>query len=168
MVWFSNGIANVGANNLQVRMGDLATNLDDTQIEYFKSLGLDPALVRLASQELLDITKNPAVIIPHATLSNYHASHSHLHVAEIAEFGIEQFDVSTNTWNVITGRDVVKQTFCLMDNAGQIRPVANSSDPNHYEIFYEMTHPTQVAWRSCREFQMVQWMSTVLFLMARK
>ena len=50
ILWFFNGIASVGANNLQVRMGDIVTNLDDTQIEYFKSLGLDHASVRLASQ----------------------------------------------------------------------------------------------------------------------
>ena len=57
IVWFSNGITNVGANNLQVRMGDLVANLDDTQIEYFKSLGLDHASMRLVSQELLDMNK---------------------------------------------------------------------------------------------------------------
>ena len=137
MVWFSNGIANVGANNLQVRMGDLVTNLDDTQIKYFKSLGLDHASVRLVSQELLDMNKTATVIILDATLSRYYASHSHLHDAKIAEFGIKQFDNSTNTWTVITGRDVLKQTFCLMDNGGQIRYVANRSNSNQYEIFYE-------------------------------
>jgi hypothetical protein len=81
MVWFSNGIANVGANNLQVRMGNLVTNLDDTQIEYFKSLGLDHASVRRVSQELLDMNKTAIVTIPDATLSNNYASHSDLHVA---------------------------------------------------------------------------------------
>ena len=119
MVWFFNGIAKVGANNLQVRMGDIVTNLDDTQIKYFKSLGLDHASVRLASQELLDINKTTTVIIPDAMLSIYHASHSHLHIADIAEFGIEQFDDSTNSWNVITGRDVVKQTLELRDLSGK-------------------------------------------------
>ncbi len=41
----------------------------------------------------------------------------------------------------------MKQTFCLMDNEGQIRPVAKSSNPDHYEIFYE----NDTSYPSCLE-----------------
>ena len=63
MVMFSNSIANPGANNLQVRLGDIITNPDQTLIDYLESLGLDVDSVRLASQELLDANKNIAVVI---------------------------------------------------------------------------------------------------------
>jgi hypothetical protein len=138
MVMFSNSIANTGVNNLQVRLGDLITNPDQTLIDYLESLGLDVDSVRLASQELLDANKNVAVVIPDATLSNYHHSHNHIHVAETAKFSLEHFNDSTAEWGVVSGRSALKQYFCLMDT-DQIRPVNGSSDPDYYERHYDGT-----------------------------
>ena len=155
MVMFSNSIANPGVNNLQVRLGDIITNPDQTLIDYLESLGLDVDSVRLASQELLDANKNIAVVIrkfrtifdvflifihfsslmfnsADATLSNYHRSHNHIHVTETARFSLEHFDNSTAEWGVVSGRSALKQYFCLMDT-DQIRPVNGSSDPDYYE-----------------------------------
>jgi len=154
MLRFSNSIANTGANNLQVRLGDLITNPDQTQIEYYESLGLDVNSVRLASQELLDVNgNNVAVIIPDTMLSNYHHSHNHLHITETTKFSIEHFDNSTNSWSVVSGRTALKQYFCLMDT-DRIRPVLNTADPDDYESFYDYDY-NGTSYQSCDLYQEV-------------
>jgi hypothetical protein len=104
-VRFSISIANIGANNLQARNGPIITNPTQTQIDYFNSLGLHVDSVRLASQELLDSNNKIAVSIPDATLSNYHHSHNHIHVAETARFSLEHYNISTSKWIVVPDRD---------------------------------------------------------------
>jgi hypothetical protein len=64
--------------------------------------------VRLASQELLDSNNEIAVSIPDATLSNYHHSHSHIHVAETARFSLEHYNISTSKWVVVPDREALK------------------------------------------------------------
>ena len=132
MLRFSNAIANTGANNLQVRRGSLITNPDQTQIEYFKSLGLDPFYVANTNQELLDKNGTIRVMIPDAGLSEYHPTHKHFHIGETAEFSIEHFNDTTKMWDVETGIGIVKQPFCLID-VEQIRPMAGCNDIDYYE-----------------------------------
>ena len=138
-VRFSISIANIGANNLQARNGPIITNPTQTQIDYFTSLGLHVDSVRLASQELLDSNNEIAVSIPDATLSNYHHSHNHIHVAETARFSLEHYNISTSKWVVVPDREALKQYFCLMDSY-QLKPVANSMDPDKYETFYDSSN----------------------------
>ena len=138
-VRFSNSIANIGANNLQARNGAIITNPTQSQIDYFKSLGLHVDSVRLASQELLDSNNKIAVSIPDATLSNYHHSHNHIHVAETARFSLEHYNTSTSKWVVVPDRELLKQYFCLMDSY-QFKPVANSTDPDKYEKVYDSSN----------------------------
>ena len=114
-VRFSISIANIGANNLQARNGAIITNATQAQIDYFNSLGLHVDSVRLASQELLDSNNKIAVSIPDATLSNYHHSHNHIHVAETARFSLEHYNISTGKWVVVPDRESIKQYFCLLD-----------------------------------------------------
>jgi hypothetical protein len=136
---FSLSIANIGANNLQARNGPIITNPTQTQIDYFNSLGLHVNSVRLASQELLDSNNKIVVSIPDATLSNYHHSHNHIHVAETARFSLEHYNISTSKWVVVPDREALKQYFCLMDSY-QLKPVANSTDPDKYEISYDSSN----------------------------
>ena len=138
-VRFSNSIANIGANNLQARNGAIITNATQAQIDYFNSLGLHVDSVRLASQELLDSNNKIAVSIPDATLSNFHHSHNHIHVAETARFSLEHYNISTSKWVVVPDREALKQYFCLMDSY-KFKPVANSTDPDKYEKVYDSSN----------------------------
>ena len=135
-VRFSISIANIGANNLQARNGAIITNATQAQIDYFNSLGLHVNSVRLASQELMDSNNKIAVSIPDATLSNYHHSHNHIHVAETARFSLEHYNISTSKWVVVPDREALKQYFCLLDSY-QFKPVADSTDPDKYEFFFD-------------------------------
>ena len=144
---FSLSIANIGANNLQARNGPIITNPTQTQIDYFTSLGLHVDSVRLASQELLDSNNEIVVSIPDATLSNYHHSHNHIHVAETARFSLEHYNISTSKWVVVPDREALKQYFCLMDSY-QLKPVANSMDPDKYETFYDSSNSS---YTSCND-----------------
>jgi hypothetical protein len=96
-----------------------------------------------------------------ATLSNYHHSHNHIHVAETAKFSLDHFDNSTAEWGVVSGRSALKQYFCLMDT-DQIRHVNGSSD-----IMMVRRH-TLVAPILCREYQMGGWITTVPVFPASK
>lgn len=135
MLRFSNAIANTGANNWQVRRGSQIS--DQAQIAYAESLGLDPSELAATGQELLDSQGQIAAVIPDAALSEFHPEHKHFHIGETAEFGVERYVGSGDfhdpaNWDSITGLEVVKTTFCLID-VNQIQPMPGS-DPDHYEI----------------------------------
>ncbi|NDC36205.1 MAG: hypothetical protein EBZ51_12740 [Synechococcaceae bacterium WB9_2_112] len=130
MLRFSNSIANTGIATWQVRRGTPLTDPD--QIAYAESLGLDPKELAITSQELLDASGAMAVVIPDAALSEFHPEHKHFHIGETAEFGVDRYNTATGSWDRITGLEVVKTTFCLID-VNQITPVAGS-DPDHYDI----------------------------------
>ena len=130
MLRFTNCIANTGANNWQVHRGVPLT--DQTQIDYAVSLGLDPSQLAITSQELLDKNGNIAAVIPDAALSEYHPAHKHFHIGETAEFEVDKYNEASKTWDIITGLNVVKTTFCLID-VNQIQKVADA-DPDHYDI----------------------------------
>ncbi|MFM7313407.1 MAG: lysyl oxidase family protein [Cyanobium sp.] len=137
MLRFSNAIANTGSGNWQVRRGTPLT--DPAQIAYAVSLGLDPGELAITGQELLSSDGSVAVSIRDAALSEYHPAHRHFHIGETAEFGIEHYNESTRTWDLITGLEVVKTTFCLID-VSRIEKVPDS-DPDHYDT---VTSPSNV------------------------
>jgi hypothetical protein len=130
MLRFSNAIANTGDGSWQVRRGTLIS--DPEQIAYAKSLGLDPSQLAVTSQELLGSDGAIAAVVEDAGLSEFHPDHKHFHIGETAEFGVERFDPSSQCWDPITGLEVVKTTFCLID-VNQIQ-LLSESDPDHYEI----------------------------------
>ncbi len=130
MLRFSNAIANTGANNWQVRRGSLIS--DPQQIAYALSLGLNPDELAATGQELLNDQGQIAAVIADAGLSEYHPEHLHFHIGETASFGVERLNQSNGTWDPITGLEVVKTTFCLID-VNQIQQVPGS-DPDHYEV----------------------------------
>jgi hypothetical protein len=130
MLRFSNAIANTGDGSWQVRRGTLIS--DPEQIAYAKSLGLDPSQLAVTSQELLGSDGAIAAVVEDAGLSEFHPDHKHFHIGETAEFGVERFDPSSQRWDPITGLEVVKTTFCLID-VNQIQ-LLSESDPDHYEI----------------------------------
>lgn len=135
-VRFSNSIANTGSANWQVRRG---TQLSDpSQIAYAMSLGLDPGQLAITGQELLNQNGEVAAVIADAALSEFHPEHKHFHIGETAEFGVDRYNTTTAQWDRITGLEVVKTTFCLID-VNQISPVAGS-DPDHYDIVSSPAH----------------------------
>lgn len=132
MLRFSNAIANTGANNWQVRRGvELSLTTDAELIAYAESLGLNSSELALTAQELLNPDGSLAALIPDAALSEFHPEHKHFHIGETAEFGLERRNAQGG-WDAITGLEVVKTTFCLID-INQIQS-AGSSDPDEYEI----------------------------------
>jgi hypothetical protein len=105
---------------------------DPDQIDYAKSLGLDPSQLAVTSQELLGSDGAIAAVVEDAALSEFHPEHKHFHIGETAEFGVERFNPTSQSWDPITGLEVVKTTFCLID-VNQIQQISES-DPDHYEI----------------------------------
>ena len=133
MLRFSNSIANTGPGNWQVRRGiALSAETDPELTAYAISLGLDISELAVTSQELLHPDGSIAAVIHDAALSEYHPEHKHFHIGETAEFSIEHHNTLTGQWDSITGLDIVKTTFCLID-VNQIQSTG-SSDPNEYTI----------------------------------
>jgi hypothetical protein len=130
MLRFSNAIANTGSGTWQVRRGTLIS--DPEQIAYAESLGLDPGQLAVTAQELLNADGTIAAVVEDAALSELHPEHKHFHIGETAEFGVERFDPTSQRWDPITGMEVVKTTFCLID-VNRIEKVSGS-DPDHYDI----------------------------------
>lgn len=135
MLRFSNAIANTGANDWQVRRGTLISDPD--QIVYAQSLGLDPSELATTGQELLNSQGQIAAVIQDAALSEFHPEHKHFHIGETAEFAVERYDGDGSfddpeNWDTITGLEVVKTTFCLID-VNQIQQMPGG-DPDHYDI----------------------------------
>jgi hypothetical protein len=127
---FSNAIANTGEGTWQVRRGSLIS--DPEQIADAVSLGLDPGQLAATAQELLAADGAIAAVVADAALSEFHPEHKHFHIGETAEFGVERFDSTSQRWDPITGLEVVKTTFCLID-VNQIQQVS-ATDPDHYDI----------------------------------
>lgn len=135
MLRFSNCIANTGANNLQVRRGrqlDPSSPADEQLIAYAVSLGLDPTEVAVTSQELLDQNGQLTAVVSDAALSEYHPDHKHFHIGETAGFKLERRSADGTTWDPITGREVVKTTFCLID-VNKIQQVS-PDNPDLYDV----------------------------------
>jgi hypothetical protein len=130
MLRFDNSIANTGSGTWQVRRGTPLT--DPSQIAYAVSLGLDPSQLAITGQELLNADGAIKAVIADAALSEYHPAHRHFHIGETAEFGVDRYNAATGTWDRITGLEVVKTTFCLID-VNQIQHVPGN-DPDHYDI----------------------------------
>ena len=136
MLRFSNSIANTGANNLQVRRGIPIADIQDATLQqqildYAKTLGLDTTQLALTAQELLNPDGSVAAVVPDAALSEFHPAHKHFHIGETAEFSLERRN-SQGGWDPLTGLEVVKTTFCLID-VNRIQP-AGTNDPNQYEV----------------------------------
>lgn len=137
MLRFSNSIANTGANNLQVRRGtplDPSNANDQALIDYAQALGLNPTKVAVTTQELLDENGQIAAVVNDAALSEYHPEHKHFHIGETAGFTLERFNAGgdgseDDRWDPITGYEVTKTTFCLID-VNRIEQV----EGNQYEI----------------------------------
>lgn len=70
-------------------------------------------------------------MIPDAAFSEFHPEHKHVHIGETASFAVERFDAATERWDPVTGLEVVKSTFCLID-VNRIQRVS-ADDPDHYE-----------------------------------
>lgn len=136
MLRFSNSIANTGANNLQVRRGRQLVHplspADQQLFDYAKTLGLDPSQVAVTAQELLNDNGQLAAVVGDAALSEYHPDHRHFHIGETAEFGIQKLQADGKTWDTLTGLEVVKTTFCLIDIC-KIKQVS-ATDPDLYEV----------------------------------
>lgn len=132
MLRFSNSIANTGANNWQVRRGTpLSEEVNPELMAYARSLGLDTSELAVTAQELLNDDGSIGAVITDAALSEYHPEHKHFHIGETAAFSLERLN-QQGGWDPITGLEVVKTTFCLID-VNQIQ-AAGGSDPDEYEI----------------------------------
>lgn len=133
MLRFSNSIANTGLSSLQVRRGTPITALADPEpyTSYAASLGLHPDQLALTGQELIGPDGRIMATIADAALSEFHPEHRHFHIGETAQFGLERLNASGG-WDPITGIEVVKTTFCLID-VNQISQVAGD-DPDHFTI----------------------------------
>lgn len=134
---FTNSIANTGAGHLQVRRGEPLDPLSTDPAEQALlataiSLGLDPSEVAVTAQDLLDANGNVVAVVGDAALSEFHPEHRHFHIGETAQFSLERFDAAKHRWDPITGIEVVKTTFCLID-INRIQPVAGA-DPYLYEV----------------------------------
>lgn len=135
MLRFSNCIANTGANHLQVRRGqplDPAVPADQRLIDYAVSLGLSPTEVAVTSQELLNSEGQLAAVVNDAALSEYHPAHRHFHIGETAGFRLDRWNDNAKSWDPLTGREVVKTTFCLID-VNKIQQVS-PGNPDLYEV----------------------------------
>lgn len=140
MLRFTNAIANTGPGHWQVRRGDKIT--DQAQVDYAIALGLSPDEVAVTSQELRDEDGSIRYIVEDAGLTEYHPEHKHFHIGETAQFSVQRYDGSgglhdKENWDEITGLDVVKTTFCLID-IDQIAK-APGDDPNLYETIKSPT-----------------------------
>lgn len=137
---FSNSIANTGLNHLQVRRGVRLDDSSDPNHElrdYATSLGLDISELAVTTQDLLDENGSIAAVVSDAALSEFHPSHRHFHIGETTGFSIQRLNSDGKTWDPLTGYEVKKVTFCLID-VNQIQP-AGGSDPNQYETIKSPT-----------------------------